>query len=426
LIGGTPNFTMSADMTRGCDSLAVNFTSTLLVSQVVFYTWTMDDQLKKYGPNVYQSFDKPGFYKINLTIKNSLSGCTNSFTIDSMISVYSTPKTAINIDTEKCYSDQVLLTFPGHSDSTFYRWEFGGNVLSGFQYDSVLMIIDKPTEPVKLTVTEFGCTGKTVEEKVTRKPRFDFSVDPNEGCQPLFVQAEAFTDDPFVSFYWIKDSEPYPGKIERYFFPDSGRFDIALIARSTETGCFDTLVKPGVVQVNLKPRAKFEPNYTIAMTDNSTITFTNYSNNANSYFWNFADGETSTEFSPVHQYDSVGIFEVVQIVSNSWGCTDTFQLSVTIIPAVNYLPNAFRPNSEITENQTFMPAGSATTDEEFVLKIFNRLGDLVFESDSPLKPWDGKVKNGNDAPMGNYLWITTYTDIQGIKRSEKGQVLLIR
>ena len=61
-----------------------------------------------------------------------------------------------------------------------------------------------------------------------------------------------------------------------------------------------------------------------------------------------------------------------------------------------------------------------------MLKIFNRWGDLIFESDSPLKPWDGTVKNGADAPMGNYVWITNYTDIQGVQRTEKGQVLLIR
>lgn len=425
-ISGNADFTLHADKTRGCDQMEVNLSGTFSASQAVKYTWTINDTIQLNSADVKYFFDEPGFYNVNLTVKNTFSGCVNSFTIDSMISVFATPETSINIDTEECYSEKILLTYPENSDSTLYRWEIDGNILTGFEYDSVLMIISNPTETVKLTVSEFGCMGNTVEKTVKRKPRFDFTVDRNEGCQPLFVQAEAYTDDPFVSFYWITDSEPYPGETARYFFPDTGRFDIALIARSIETGCTDTLVKPGVVQVNLKPRAKFEPNYTIAMTDNSTITFTNYSNNANSYFWDFADGETSTEFSPVHQYDSVGIFEVVQIVSNSWGCTDTFQLSVTIIPAVNYLPNAFRPNSEITENQTFMPAGSATTDEGFVLKIFNRLGDLVFESDSPLKPWDGKVKNGNDAPMGNYVWITTYTDIQGIKRSEKGQVLLIR
>jgi len=425
-IGENATLTMSADKTRGCDSMKVKLTGTFSASQNLEYTWTINDTIELNGADVNYLFDEPGFYNINLMVKNTSSGCVNSFTIDSMISVFATPKTTIDVDTEECYSDSVLLIYSGHTDSTLYRWEFNGNVLNGFDYDSVRMKIINATEPVQLTVTEFGCVGNTEEKLVKRKPRFDFTVDTNEGCQPMYVLAESVTTDPLVSFYWITDSVPYPGEDVRYFFADTGRFDIALIAQFIESGCADTLLKPGLIKVNIKPRAKFEPNFTIAMTDNSTITFANYANNADSYFWDFADGETSTAFSPVHQYTSVGIFEVEQMVSNNWGCSDTFKLDVTIIPAVNYVPNAFRPNSENSENQTFMPVGAATTDEGFVLKIFTRLGDLIFESDSPLKPWDGKTKNGSDAPMGNYVWITNYTDIQGIQRSEKGQVLLIR
>jgi gliding motility-associated-like protein len=99
---------------------------------------------------------------------------------------------------------------------------------------------------------------------------------------------------------------------------------------------------------------------------------------------------------------------------------------INIIPSIVYAPNAFRPNSNITENKTFMPVGAGVDPARFNLKIFNRWGEMVFETSSLYTPWDGTLKNGKEAPQGNYVWISKYTDIQGIERNEKGQVLLLR
>jgi hypothetical protein len=73
-----------------------------------------------------------------------------------------------------------------------------------------------------------------------------------------------------------------------------------------------------------------------------------------------------------------------------------------------------------------MPVGDGVDDSRFNLKIFNRWGEQVFESNSIFNPWDGTVKNGELGPAGNYVWIAKYYDIQGFVHNEKGQVLLIR
>ena len=62
----------------------------------------------------------------------------------------------------------------------------------------------------------------------------------------------------------------------------------------------------------------------------------------------------------------------------------------------------------------------------FKLSIFNRWGEMVFESNSNQIPWEGKLKSGKNAPGGNYVWTLEYTDIQGVRHKERGQVLLIR
>jgi len=96
------------------------------------------------------------------------------------------------------------------------------------------------------------------------------------------------------------------------------------------------------------------------------------------------------------------------------------------LPFNVYTPNAFRPDSDISENREFMPVGVGVDPEVFQLLIFNRWGEIVFESNSPDYKWDGTTKNNNPAPMGNYIWKAEFADIQGFQHSMKGQVLLIR
>ncbi len=109
-----------------------------------------------------------------------------------------------------------------------------------------------------------------------------------------------------------------------------------------------------------------------------------------------------------------------------YGCADTFEHMINIIPSVVKAPNAFRPDSNIPENQIFMPVAAGVDPARFNLKIFNRWGEMVFETNSLNTPWDGTLKNGKDAPQGNYIWISKFFDIQGMERNEKGQVLLIK
>ena len=73
-----------------------------------------------------------------------------------------------------------------------------------------------------------------------------------------------------------------------------------------------------------------------------------------------------------------------------------------------------------------MPVVAGVDESRFSLKIFNRLGEIVFESNSLFNSWNGTLKNGKDAPVGNYVWISNYYDIQGFEHNEKGQILLIR
>jgi PKD repeat protein len=422
----SPDLVMEADRTRGCDSLTVNFTAKMSTSDPVDYTWTINDSDLIKQQNFKSNFSGPGFYTVKLLVTNQVTQCRDGFSVDSMIKVFPTPIAHITADADVCYPGEALLVYTHQIDSSFCIWEAGGNVVSGFKNDSFLFNIYHPVEVVKLTVNEFGCKSKPFFMDLKRKPRFSFSVDSEVGCQPYLVEAVAHTGDPYIQFSWVTDSVPFPGNVHSFYYPDTGRYDIGLITYSSETQCVDTLVKKDFILVNKKPYAKFIPEHEIVLLDNSTLNFKNTSENAVNYYWDFGDSVSSQEISPTHSYTGVGKYHVQLISESDLSCADTFGVDIQVIPSVTYSPNAFRPDSEIPENKTFMPVGAGVDETRFSLKIYNRWGSLVFETESLYNPWNGTLKNGDDAPSGNYVWISEYFDIQGLKRVEKGQILLIR
>jgi gliding motility-associated-like protein len=111
-------------------------------------------------------------------------------------------------------------------------------------------------------------------------------------------------------------------------------------------------------------------------------------------------------------------------VSDGIGCEgfDTVFVKVYEGPKY-YIPNAFTPNGDgVNDIFRAIPVGIANTT---YFRIFNRFGELVFETNQWLKGWDGKYK-GKDQANGTYVWIVTGTDRNFNKVSEQGTVNLIR
>ncbi len=155
--------------------------------------------------------------------------------------------------------------------------------------------------------------------------------------------------------------------------------------------------------VHPKPDAKFDVDYPVAIIEHATLHFTNLSLEVDIFNWDFGDGFTSTEENPQHTFTEINKYPVELIVESEFGCRDTTIMEIEILPFNVYTPNAFRPDSDIPENREFMPVGVGVDPNVFQLQIFNRWGELVFESSNPEHKWDGTTKNSNPAPMGNYI-----------------------
>ncbi len=86
-----------------------------------------------------------------------------------------------------------------------------------------------------------------------------------------------------------------------------------------------------------------------------------------------------------------------------------------------YMPNAFRPGGT---NNIFKPVTTGFGGSKYLFQIYNRWGQLIFESTAPQKGWDGYYK-GERAPQGTYIYRLVYESVFGSPKSQKGTVTLI-
>lgn len=92
---------------------------------------------------------------------------------------------------------------------------------------------------------------------------------------------------------------------------------------------------------------------------------------------------------------------------------------------VSYIPNSFVPSSAIEANRVFKPVVLYVDASEYKLTIFDRWGQVVFETNLPDEGWDGNIK-GKPASAGVYVYQLSYRLNEKKMCTKRGMVNLIR
>lgn len=111
-----------------------------------------------------------------------------------------------------------------------------------------------------------------------------------------------------------------------------------------------------------------------------------------------------------------------QVLAKEQG-TEGFSLSNIVKLEVNSrftMPNAFTPNDD-GKNDLFRPVFSLLP-ENFEMRIYDRNGIMVFQSKNPMEGWDGRIRNGEKAPGGVYVYHIQYTSYSGSNKTYTGRV----
>jgi gliding motility-associated-like protein len=196
-------------------------------------------------------------------------------------------------------------------------------------------------------------------------------------------------------------------------FPNDGVYDVQ-ISVTSNYGCVYSANKDNIVEVTPIPTANFTVSKNPATWFETTLQTSDISE-GNIVDWNWtspgATAISNGSASSIITYPEgqEGIYPISLIVTTGEGCSDSITLEIQIVPDILlYVPNTFTPDND-EHNQNWFISVDGIDFENFYLVLYNRWGEVVWESRDPKTSWDGTY-NGRIVPNGTYIWKITYKE----------------
>ncbi len=314
---------------------------------------------------------------------------------------------------------------------TEWDWSFGdGNNTDAQNPSHVYM--EPGNIPVTLTVTDTNSCVDSYTQTIEYFPVPSLIIiAPSSfiGCTPaeIFFDNLSFPIDSTYDITWDFGDGGFSTAISpTHIFEIPGNYTVTVDITSP-IGCQTDTIFPGLIDILPSPTAGFDftPNEPSSL--QPEVVFTDQSQDAASWFWNFDTGATSILTNPTYVFPDTGMYQVAQIVTHPSGCQDTLIQVIDVIPEVRYnLPNAFTPNNDST-NDIFKGVGILDGATNFRMTIWNRWGEMVFETTDPDIGWNGLKNNtGQPSPNGVYPVVVNFIGPRGEKFEYKGVATLIR
>lgn len=271
--------------------------------------------------------------------------------------------------------------------------------------------------------------------QVETPPSVNFYATDTIGCAPFtttFIETSANNGQSYLWQFGIDNNAISLTKNPTFTFGTFGSYDISLTVTSPN-GCSRTKEISNMITVLPAPVLGIMPDPPVSSSLNPVIHFMNSTDSpmdTTTIF--FGDGNSlllNTLLFPEVQYTyaDTGVFHVYLVGYNTLGCVDTAYTEVEIYAEHKHIvaPNVINPTSNIAENQIFLPTGFAINKSEFHLIIYNRWGNIVFESNHGDFGWNGRMPNGELAKSDTYQWVLIYKDNIGKTLRESGNVTVI-
>lgn len=204
-----------------------------------------------------------------------------------------------------------------------------------------------------------------------------------------------------------------------------------------------------IATVYTNPVANFDFRQTVVFVPDTELKIINLSADANMYEWDFGDGTKYFDFEPIHKYRIEGTYPINLKVGRDYGvkdfdgdgdndgnliCYDEITKEILAKDGgITKIPNSFTPSPNGPNggnsgngslNDVFLPITEGV--EEFQMQIFDRWGNLVFESRDKNQGWDGYDRNANALPSGVYVYKLVLRLSNGERTTRVGDVTLIR
>ncbi|MCD9013950.1 PKD domain-containing protein [Parachryseolinea silvisoli] len=411
----------------------------------------------------------PEHYEVVYTVKNA--NCQESAVFP--IAVYESMTPSFTATATPFLGGNSFADFTNTStkldDTKFrYEWNFGDGSSPGTEVNMIpgrVLYTSRGTKTIELVMVNRAapvCTVKYTDNLLISRGTIvaDFTYTPQAVCFPATIEILENKSNGDIFEWTVTDKQGRVVNTSNEIKPiftigNAGEYVIHLkttelingqpVGESDSTSNF---TKP--VQIFANPFAAFEvvPDSVVFVPDNVGIEMRNYSLRASDYAWDFDDGSTSIEIQPLHKYTEEGNYVVKLIATFNHGQKDMDGDGTIDGPLVCYdtatqtiigrtggrikIPNAFTPDQSGPNggignglfNDVFRPIMEGV--EEFHMQIYDRWGNLIFESRNVNQGWDGYDKNGRLLPAGVYVYKITLRLSDSQRTTQVGDVTLIR
>jgi gliding motility-associated-like protein len=416
----------NAGVISGVSSICQGAITTLSSSGDAGGTWSSSNTaVATVSPSGVITSIGAGTTTITYTVSGSANGCTGAnatASASTTLTINPIPTITVNNPIICVGQSATLIATPSVVGGA-YNWSFNS------QTSNSITVSPTATTTYQVTYTLNGCSSAPSQSTVTvnQAALISFTADQSSGCAPLTVTLTSSSNS--GSCVWdLGNGQTLNGCTATYTFTQSGCYDISL--SSTVNGCVSSLTQNDFICVDNSPIAAFTSSSTIFNEPNENINFINNSVGASTYLWNFGDEQSSTASNPSHTFQNASLGTFVELIAfSAGGCSDTTTVYIGFEPGeVFYVPNTFTPDGD-EYNNVFLPIFTSGYDPyNFELLIYDRWGELIFESHNVLEGWDGSYgKLGRIVQDGTFVWKITFKNTLNDKRRQViGHVNVLR
>jgi gliding motility-associated-like protein len=439
----------SADWTTTsvCEDAASDFlnSSTIIAVDndiITDFEWDFDDGNSSTLENPTNQYGLENIYDVELIVTTNY-GCKD--TLLQTATVWPLPEvdfspTDVCLDFATAFTDESTISNDYTNNSNIqWDWDFGDGGVANSQNPNYTYQTAGIFNATLIVTSNNGCINDTtLPVTVNPKPEASFVGMNLEGCSPVCpeIVSTSAVGNPstLTEFEWSLENSisqsGSSGSFGECIENNSGSedfYDLTLKVTSSE-GCTDTFTETDYIRVYHNPIASF--NFTPSEPDvmNTEVRFLNNSSYSDFYEWDFYLVDESSLVNPIIDFPAEpDDYNVRLVTTTEEGCSDTARAVVIIKDRiVFYVPNTFTPDGDGTNN-TFQPVfTSGFEPRDINLLIFNRWGEVVYETNNIDKGWDGNYKN-EPVPEGTYIWKIEFTETMSDKRHvETGHVNVLR
>lgn len=419
-----------------CEGLTIDFGNSSLNATNYFWDFgetTMTSDTSNLTAPTF-TFSGPGVYTISLTASSG-GACVNTTTQE--VTINDPILLAIAAPASVCLTDNSV-DFDGTISGppgTTYTWNFGPTAsIPSSQDEDVFGVEFSAPGDVYITLT--GNFEQCVEVAthhlyIYTPPTIDFAIEPGLQCVPFLAQfIDLSTSETPLTYTWdFGDGGASSDQNPSHLYEFVGNYPVTLTI-ATDIGCPDTLTltQADLVNVRPNPTAGFDVSPDFTDICHSVVQMIDQSDGAAEYFYWYDDSTTfylGDNPNPEHMYLYDGMHYPIQIVTNEWGCKDTARSQLYIEPFSLFIPNTFTPDGD--EFNNIFKAAHYLEIYEWEMKIYNRWGQLVFESYDPEVGWDGTF-NGQMVQDGTYGYTIQYKTCEPLNPNHviSGHVNMLR